>query len=219
LIQDGLLLAVDTCGAIGSVGLGRLEDGRITLLGEMTLAGGEFAARLVDAIADLLDAAGVRVSDLAGIVAVAGPGSFTGIRIGLAAVKALAVAGDLPVVTVSRLELLAAVAGTPCAVLDAHRGQVFCGFFDAEAREVLLTAGEVNAMGGLQGRVAVCEEAVVQFLEMLLGEPEFVRVAAPGAAAALEFSVGRWQAGVFADVAALDGHYLRGADAKIGARS
>jgi hypothetical protein len=53
----------------------------------------------------------------------------------------------------------------------------------------------------------------------LLGEPEFVRVAAPGAAAALEFSVGRWQAGVFADVAALDGHYLRGADAKIGARS
>jgi tRNA threonylcarbamoyladenosine biosynthesis protein TsaB len=219
--MDGsLLLGVDTCGTTGSIALGRVQEGRVVPFGEVALAGGEFAGRLVQAIADLLAAGGVAVGDLAGLVVVAGPGSFTGIRIGLATVKGLAEAADLPVVTVSRLALLAHEARTPCAVLDAHRGQIFCGVFGRgeASQELLLTAGEVNAMGGLSGRVGVCEEAVEQFLEMLHGEPELVRVAAPTAAAALEFSMSRWQAGELADVASLDGHYLRGADAKLASR-
>jgi tRNA threonylcarbamoyladenosine biosynthesis protein TsaB len=223
---------VDTCGAAGSVGLGLLDAGRVTLLGERTIAGGEFAARLVPVVAGLLAELGLKAGGLAGIVAVAGPGSFTGIRIGLALVKALAEANAIPVVTLSRLALLAHQAQTPCAVLDAHRGQIFCGFFPTHgpAREMLLTAGEVNAMGGLRGRVGVCEEAVAQFLETLLGEPEpdvpgepgpllalpeLVRVPCPTAAAALPFSLAYWERGELADLAALDGHYLRGADAKV----
>jgi hypothetical protein len=111
---------------------------------------------------------------------------------------------------------------------------------------MLLTAGEINAMGGLKGRVAVCEETVAQLLEELFGEPELypgdedlspgapelhpgdedlspgapelIRVAAPTAAAALRYSLSKWRAGEFADVASLDGYYLRGADAKVSAR-
>lgn len=188
-------------------------------IGEAQLAGGEYAASLVLAVADLLDGVGAAVGDLAGIMAVAGPGSFTGIRIGLAAVKAIAEAVSVPVVTVSRLALLADAAGASCAVLDAHRGQFYCGMYsEGEAREMLLTAGEINAMGGLKGRVAVCEETVAQLLEELYGEPNLIRVEAPSAAVALRYSLSKWRAGEFADVASLDGYYLRGADAKIRAR-
>ena len=218
--EGASLLAVDTCGAAGSVALGRVEDGSIAILGEGAIPGGEFAAQLLPVIAELLDAAGVRLGEVGGITVVAGPGSFTGIRIGLAAVKAMSEAATLPVVAVSRLALLADQAQAASAVLDAHRGQVFYGCFGpgGEAREVLLTAGEINAMGGLSGRVAVCEESVAQMIEELQGEPELVRVAAPTAADALRFSAPYWQAGETADIATLDGHYLRGADAKIAGR-
>ena len=189
------------------------------MIGEAQLAGGEYAASLVLAIADLLDGAAMSVGDLAGILAVAGPGSFTGIRIGLAAVKAIAEAVSIPVVTVSRLALLADTAGASCAVLDAHRGQFYCGMYsEGETREMLLTAGEINAMGGLKGRVVVCEETVAQLLAELYGEPNLLRAEAPTAAAALRYSLGKWLEREFADVASLDGYYLRGADAKVSAR-
>jgi tRNA threonylcarbamoyladenosine biosynthesis protein TsaB len=194
-------------------------DGRVELLGETQIAGGELSVSLVQGIADLLASSGRRVADLTGIVAVAGPGSFTGIRIGLAAVKAIAESAGLPVVAVSRLALLAELAKAPCAVLDAHRGQFYCGMYGLDGvQEILLTAGEMNAMGGLAGRVAVCEETVAQLLEELYGEPELVRLQAPTAEDAIRFSLRKWRAGELADVAALDGYYLRGADAKVSAR-
>jgi tRNA threonylcarbamoyladenosine biosynthesis protein TsaB len=218
-MDSTLLLAVDTCGSVGSIALGRLDEDELALLGESAIAGGELSIALVQAIADLLAGTGTSVAELSGIVAVAGPGSFTGIRIGLAAVKGIAEAGELPVVTVSRLALLASAAGAPCAVLDAHRGQFYCGIYgEEEAREMLLTAGEINSMGGLAGRVAVCEETVAQLLEELHGEPDLVRVTAPTAAQALRFALDKWQAGEYVDVVTLDGYYLRGADAKVSAR-
>ena len=218
MIESGILLGVDTCGAMGSIALARLQNDALELLGEKEIQGGELSVALVQGIADLLAEAGIAVHDLAGITAVAGPGSFTGIRVGLAAVKGLAEAANLPVVTVSRLALLADEAEASCAVLDAHRGQFYCGMYDSgEPREMLLTAGEINSMGGLTGRVAVCEETVAQLLEELYGEPELVRVQPPSAAAALRFSLSKWRAGELADVALLDGYYLRGADAKVSA--
>ena len=218
-MESGILLGVDTCGATGSIALGRVLDGRVELLGETQIAGGELSVSLVQGIADLLASSGRRVADLTGIVAVAGPGSFTGIRIGLAAVKAIAESAGLPVVAVSRLALLAELAKAPCAVLDAHRGQFYCGMYGLDgAQEILLTAGEMNAMGGLAGRVAVCEETVAQLLEELYGEPELVRLQAPTAEDAIRFSLRKWRAGELADVAALDGYYLRGVDAKVSAR-
>jgi len=218
LIESGYLLGLDTCGPVASIALGRLDRGVLATLGGKQIEGGQLSISLLQGIADLLGEAGIAVQELAGIAAVAGPGSFTGIRVGLAAVKGLAEAAKLPVVTLSRLALLADSAQAPCAVLDAHRGQFYCGMYGGgEAREMLLTAGEINTIGGLTGRVAVCEETVAQLLEELYGEPELIRVAAPTAAAALEVSLSKWRVGEFAGLAALDGYYLRGADAKVAA--
>jgi tRNA threonylcarbamoyladenosine biosynthesis protein TsaB len=222
-MESGILLGVDTCGPVGSIALATLDGRELKLLGETQIPGGELSISLVQAIADLLAAAGVGVEELAGITAVAGPGSFTGIRIGLAAVKAIAEAAALPVVTVSRLALLAELGQAPCSVLDAYRGQFYCGMYgDDQVREMLLTAGEINSMGGLNGeragRVAVCEETVAQLLEELYGDPELIRVSAPAASDALRYSLGKWRAEDVADVAKLDGYYLRGADAKVSAK-
>jgi tRNA threonylcarbamoyladenosine biosynthesis protein TsaB len=215
-----ILLGVDTCGATGSIAFGRVESGRIAVLGEMELAGGEYAASLVKGIAGLLDGAQLAMRDLAGIVVVVGPGSFTGIRIGLSTVKALAEAAGLPVVAISRLALLAAEAGLRCAALDAHRGQFFLGVYPEgeAAREVLMTAGEFTLETRLPGPVAFCEEATAHLLETVVTDVELVRTPAPTAAAAISFGLARWQAGEFADVATLDGYYLRGADARTSAQ-
>lgn len=223
-MQDGIYLSLDTCGALGAIALGRVVGDEVEILAEKTMPGGELSVVLVTGIAELLEEAGTRLSELAGITAVAGPGSFTGIRVGLAAVKGIAEVTGLPVVTVSRLGLLADLGRSACSVLDAHRGQLFCGMYEGDGeRETLLTAGEINSMGGLQGRVAVAEETVAQLLEELFGEPEIIRVQdlkgeGLTAASALRYSLSKWRIGDFADVGELDGYYLRGADAKVSAR-
>jgi tRNA threonylcarbamoyladenosine biosynthesis protein TsaB len=214
---DTVLLSIDTCGPIGTVALARVNGDSAVFLGQIEIPGGELSKRLVLSIASLLTSAGLSVPELAGIVAVTGPGSFTGIRVGLAAVKALAEAASLPVVAVSRLALLATLAKTQAAALDAHRGQVFLGTYVASgsAREVLMTAGDFPVAGaGPSGPIAFCEEAVAHLLETVVADVQLVRSRPPTAFDALAFALPRFQAGDFADIALLDGYYLRGADAK-----
>ena len=78
---------------------------------------------------DILSAAGIEPKDIDLFAAVAGPGSFTGVRIGVCTVKGLAHAWNRPVVAISSLEALAARAfgfdGVICPILDARRAQVY----------------------------------------------------------------------------------------------
>jgi len=211
-----ILLGIDTCGQTGSIALGRQEGESLFLLGQAEFSGGEYAAAIVKGIADILESVGLAVNDLNGIVVVMGPGTFTGIRIGLSTAKGLAEALNLPVVAISRLALLASLAQTNCAALDAHRGQVFLGLYgDGATREVLVTAGEFTTVSRLPGLAAFCEESVAHLLETVVTEVELVRTTPPNAADALKFSLSRWLTEEFVDLATLDGYYLRGAEAKL----
>ena len=89
MAESKLLLGVDTCGPSGSVALGRLAAGEVEILGQIELEGRSYSATLVAAVSDLLERTGVELRDLGAIVAVNGPGSFTGVRVGLSAVKGL----------------------------------------------------------------------------------------------------------------------------------
>jgi tRNA threonylcarbamoyladenosine biosynthesis protein TsaB len=111
MAESTLLLGIDTCGPTGSVALGRWSGQAIELLGQIELEGRNYSSTLVAAVGELLAGAGVQLGQLNAIVAVNGPGSFTGVRVGLAAVKGLAEPARIPVVAVSRLEVLAAKAG------------------------------------------------------------------------------------------------------------
>jgi len=132
-----LLLAVDTSGKNGSLALARLTPGQseseIRVLEVVPLAGGAFSAQLVPQIAALLGKHGHSKTDLAAFAVASGPGSFTGLRVGLAAIKALAEALQKPIAAVSLLEAVAssgAWRGRVFAALDAGRGDVYAGEYE-----------------------------------------------------------------------------------------
>jgi tRNA threonylcarbamoyladenosine biosynthesis protein TsaB len=135
------------------------------------------------------------------------------VRVGLAAIKGLAEALQIPVLAVSRLEVLAAQANCQTAILDAHRHEVYLRV--APARELLAGAHELAQLLPKPSRVAVCDEAAAELLASALPEAEAIRTTSPTAADALRLCAPRVAAGNFADLALLDGHYLRRSDAEI----
>ncbi|HWA93197.1 MAG TPA: tRNA (adenosine(37)-N6)-threonylcarbamoyltransferase complex dimerization subunit type 1 TsaB [Terracidiphilus sp.] len=220
-----LVLAIDTCGAAGSVALARIGeagagDGSVAeILGQEELAAKTYSATLIGAIETLLEKAQCRVSDLRCIVAVSGPGSFTGVRVGLSTVKGLAEPGGTPVVTVSRLEVLAKKAGVGSAALDAHRNEVFLRLGSNgqgnEARELLAGRAELTAIAAPPASIAVCDDAAAALLTSVWPGVHCVCVSAPTASDAAQVAAQRVIEGQFADLALLDGHYLRRSDAEI----
>jgi tRNA threonylcarbamoyladenosine biosynthesis protein TsaB len=130
-----LLLAVDTSGKNGSLALARVTPGQseIDVLEVVPLAGGAFSAQLVPQIAAVLEKHGHGKSDLGAFAVASGPGSFTGLRVGLAAIKALAEALRKPIAAISLLEAVAcsgAARGRVLAALDAGRGDVYVGDYE-----------------------------------------------------------------------------------------
>jgi len=138
-----LLLATDTSGKNGSIALARLTSGQseVGVLEVVPLAGGAFSAQLVPQIAALVEKHGYRKADLAAFAVASGPGSFTGLRVGLAAIKALAEALQKPIAAISLLEAVAwtstvpsAARGRILAALDAGRGDVYVGDYELQPR-------------------------------------------------------------------------------------
>jgi tRNA threonylcarbamoyladenosine biosynthesis protein TsaB len=129
-----LLLATDSSGRSGSIALARGNaDNSCELLEVVPLAGGTFSAQLVPQIAALLAKHGFSKHDIGAFAVASGPGSFTGLRIGLAAIKGLAEILEKPIAAVSLLEAVAVGAraqGRVLALLDAGRGEAYCGDYD-----------------------------------------------------------------------------------------
>jgi tRNA threonylcarbamoyladenosine biosynthesis protein TsaB len=129
-----LLLAVDTSGKHGSIALSRCRpDGVCEIIELSPLMGGTFSAELVPQIATLIEKHGFSKANIDALAVVSGPGSFTGLRIGLAVIKGLAEALAKPIAAVSLLELLASAThsqGKILAALDAGRNEVFQGEYE-----------------------------------------------------------------------------------------
>lgn len=124
------VLAVDTATSSCSVAI---ADGD-RLLAEMTLVSGQTHSRhLVRLIETLLRSAGLSLDRIEGFSVARGPGSFTGLRIGISTVKGLATAGSRPVAGVSTLAALAWQIGPTdhmvCPMIDARRNEVYAACF------------------------------------------------------------------------------------------
>ena len=129
-----MILGLDTSGPACSVAVTR--DG--ALIQEIVMNTAlTHSETLMPAIEKVMDGANARISDLDAIAVIAGPGSFTGVRIGVCAGRALAHAGNIPVSRINALEALAAGApnarGVVCPILDARRMQVYCAAFRVSA--------------------------------------------------------------------------------------
>ncbi len=154
-----LLLAADTSGKHGSIALARCGPGiACSVIEVVPLAGGTFSAQLVSQIAALLAKHGFSKHDIGAFAVASGPGSFTGLRVGLAAIKGLAEVLDKPIAAISLLEAAACAAkqqGKVMAALDAGRGEVYVGEYEVRdgaklIGERLLTRDEwlASAHGG-----------------------------------------------------------------------
>ncbi|HEY9138312.1 MAG TPA: tRNA (adenosine(37)-N6)-threonylcarbamoyltransferase complex dimerization subunit type 1 TsaB [Terriglobus sp.] len=215
------LLVVDTCGDGGGVGVARVDGAVAALIASRGLPGRETQERLMVALDEVFAEAGIVAAALDAIAVVHGPGSFTGVRIGLAAAKGLAEALGLPVIAVSRLESLASrlfLDGGPektvQAWLDAGRGDVFVGRYrGVECLGEVMLPGAAALEGVGHEPVVVMEERLALLL------PHAIRVEPVGVREALGPALRKLVAGEFADVALLDANYLRVPDAELALRA
>jgi len=219
-----LLLVTDTSGKQGFVGLVRVDEGSeeaVQLVESTPLGGGTFSAQLVPQVAGLLAKHGFEKSSIDAFIVVSGPGSFTGLRVGLAAIKALAEILGKPILAVSLLEAIAVGSGREGKILsaiDAGRGEVYAGEYEIDGRssravsERLLTREEFR--GKARGaNVATSSQAWAQAAQeagaaVSLNQP-------PDAATIARLGLQKLQAGGTITPEQLEANYIRRSDAEI----
>ncbi|HYT23732.1 MAG TPA: tRNA (adenosine(37)-N6)-threonylcarbamoyltransferase complex dimerization subunit type 1 TsaB [Candidatus Polarisedimenticolia bacterium] len=227
-----LILGVDTSGKNGSIALVRFESGDARTIEMVPLEGGTFSAQLVPQISGLLKKHELSKSDIDSFAVASGPGSFTGLRVGLAAIKALAEILQKPIAAVSLLEAVARGAeaqGTIVAALDAGRGEVYCSEYELSGRkassskstreqsaamitEELLSAQEflTRAENAL---IATCDDKIAYLARE--NNLQVMQVVKPRADAIARLGFEKIQAGETVSPEALDANYIRRSDAEV----
>jgi tRNA threonylcarbamoyladenosine biosynthesis protein TsaB len=203
-VSGRLLLAIDTTSESGSLALASFGAEGDRVLEEVALRSPDgFAHVMFPEIEALLARHKLKITDIEGFAAAAGPGSFTGVRVGLTAAKGLAEATGRKVVAVSNLQAVASF-GTRALrapVIDARRGDIFGAVYDADLR---LIAPEV---------VMKLED----FLRTLPGGDVEVITDVPKllAGAIARIAAARFVAGLAQDPAEIDANYVRRSDAEL----
>ena len=156
------ILAFETSAKAASTAL--LEDGR--LLGEIYQNTGLTHSQTLMVMAqDLLKQCGKTVEDISAVAVAEGPGSFTGVRIGVAAAKGFAWGGEIPCCGVSTLEAMAEMAGIwqgyLCPCMDARRSQVYNALFYVNRGEIQrLTPDRAIALCDLKKELENLQEPI-----------------------------------------------------------
>lgn len=147
-----IILSLDTTTRAGSAAVLGGEVVLAEITGDPSLTHGQ---RLPSDLRRVLDMAGVGLGDIALLAVAAGPGSFTGLRVGIATMQGLAMAAGMGIVPVSTLEALARAAANPTrlvgAWMDAQRGEVYATLYAPDGRDVRLSAVAARPDAVLEG--------------------------------------------------------------------
>jgi tRNA threonylcarbamoyladenosine biosynthesis protein TsaB len=206
-----LILAVDTTHEYGSIAL----QGEAVPLHSPS----GFAHVIYPHIGKVLERAGVGLRDIDCFAAASGPGSFTGVRVGLACIKGLAEAAGKPAAAVSNLAALATFGTAPlrAVLLDARRGDVYGAVYDAGGGLVV-----PETVGKLPEWLASLPSGELEFISTdftVFGDalPIAPRVTAPRAlaGAVAQIAAARLARGEACDPAVLDANYVRRSDAEL----
>ncbi len=211
------ILAIDTTATFGSIAA--VENGAV--VAESLLHSPEgFSSSLFGHMRALLDRAGWKLDSIDCFAAAAGPGSFTGVRVGMAAAKGLAEALGKRAAAVSNLQAVASFGEGPlrAAVLDARRGQVYGAVYDSSLK---LVTPEVVAR--FPEWLATLPDGDIQFLSTdfspfrpALAGTRFERAQVLDVPRALAAAVGKIaESRGCADAAAIDANYVRRSDAEL----
>jgi tRNA threonylcarbamoyladenosine biosynthesis protein TsaB len=222
-----LILGIDTSSKLGGVALieARSDGSDYRALEIVGIEGGTFSAELVPQVAAMLARHDKKKEQLGGIAAISGPGSFTGLRVGLAAVKGLAETLKLPIAALSMLEVMASASSahdTVHAVLDAGRGEVYVGEYKATGRSVTCVreylqslsqlAADLKAMGHA-ARVVTPDLTVADAIRS--NRTRVMRILRPRPDVIARLGLRRILAGKTITPEALDANYIRRSDAEI----
>jgi tRNA threonylcarbamoyladenosine biosynthesis protein TsaB len=230
-----LICSIDTSGKNGSVALARytrdLDAGAavsadfLEVLDRQTLKGGDYSAHLLPSIIATLEKNALQKTDIALFAVASGPGSFTGLRVGMATVKALAFALQKPIAAITVLEAIALASkreGRVIAAMDAQRGELFAGEYTTSASslhseyEAMFTAEQFRKwMSERDSKgVTVTPDASVA---MLLREWKLPmeEIAQPGAEVFALAGLIKYTAGATISPDELDANYIRRSDAEV----
>jgi tRNA threonylcarbamoyladenosine biosynthesis protein TsaB len=212
-----VILSIDTTSEFGSVALTEQDQ----IVEEVLLRSPDgFGHILFQHVEQLLTRHGVGVNEMDCFAAASGPGSFTGVRVGLAAVKGLAEASGKKVVAVSNLRALAyfGSASLRAVVLDARRGEVYGAVYD-DRLEAVVPEAVLKFPEWLETLPASGFECISTDFSPFHGhvDPAIAVVTAPRALAA---AIGRiaWSefaAGRASDPEDIDANYVRRSDAEL----
>ncbi|MGH9625344.1 MAG: tRNA (adenosine(37)-N6)-threonylcarbamoyltransferase complex dimerization subunit type 1 TsaB [Bryobacteraceae bacterium] len=209
-----IVLALDTTSATGSLAVRRNGE----TIRETALCSPEgFAHLLFPAIEQILTHLGIRLEDVDCFAAASGPGAFTGIRIGLSAVKGLAEALGKRAAGISNLRAMASYGKSArrAVVADARRGEVFAAVYDARG-----TAVAPEVVTKLSAWLETLDPPANEFIapasfRPLLGEKLVIEAPQTLAAAVALCAEHDMLAGHLSDPAALDANYVRRSDAEL----
>jgi len=239
-----LILGADTSGKYGSIALVRCDAEALRTVELVPLQGGTFSAQMIPQIAELFSKHGLHKTDIDGFAVASGPGSFTGLRVGLAAIKALAEILEKPIASVSLLEVIAFElrsdenkfvfprgqrdaensASTEHALvvvtLDAGRNETYVGEYQIDEElpvgvsESLLTFDELGVRASRSQRPVYTPDESV--IAALSGrDARVLRVPRPNAVSVARLGYKKILAGLTLSPLELDANYIRRADAEI----
>lgn len=224
-----LILGIDTSGKNGSIALVRFDVGTdgacstFETLDLVPLAGGTYSAELIPQISSMLARRNTAKTAIAAYAVCSGPGSFTGLRVGLSTVKALADAMNKPISAVTVLDAVAwkcDVQGRMLVVVDAGRKQVFVGEFLSQGRmrtplsERLLDLSEFAIEVSSETPAIFTPDSSVASVLKPAGA-SVTLVSQPMADLYARIGAERIQSGNAISPAELDANYIRRSDAEI----
>lgn len=225
-----LLLSTDTSARQGSIALARTptaatKNDAVEVIEVSPLLEGNFSEQLIPQLAALLAKHGLTKNDLDAFAVASGPGSFTGLRVGLAAIKALAEVLAKPIAAVSLLEALALASGLQdrvIAALDAGRGDVYAGEYEVAGpvatliKEQLLTKAEVLALAN-KSALVTSDKNLAEAAKTGNVSVSLVEILDAGSIAAVGWR--KISAGEIVSPENLEANYIRRSDAEIFAKN
>jgi tRNA threonylcarbamoyladenosine biosynthesis protein TsaB len=219
-----LIVAVDTSGRKGSIAVCRGDGESFEVLQLTSLEGGTYSAQLIPRIAEALQQHKLDKTQVDGFAVVSGPGSFTGLRVGLATVKGLCEVLAKPLATVSMLEAVALIHGcdgpTVTAVLDAGRGEIYGGEYQVSTgrasavREYIAKLDEfASEAASIHGVRFTPDAKIAETLQTANAGAKLI--AAIHADEIGRIGIRKLVAGDTVDAATIDVNYIRRSDAEI----
>lgn len=213
-----LLLSIDTSIDVCSVALH--DKGR--LIGLMELHQGNIhGSKLVPCIKSLMDQSGYKMENLDAVAVAQGPGSYTGLRIGVATAKGLAFAHDLPLIGVDSLDALGKLVSSQAEpgsyiipMIDARRMEVYATVLDYEGKTLVATRPEILDENPFQeflakGKVYFLGNANEKVKKHLFSPHAIFRDSLNSASGVGEIAYEKFGRGEVADIAYFEPNYLK----------